>query len=238
MPRPPLTVVVVTALALGFGTVGCGAEKKDAQATPTSLQDCRDQWHDVAESIVGLDEDNDPSALASRWTSVLATVDYYENTDTAKGCQENVEAQVKAITLLRQFSDKLRAYDMAYQVARAAASIDLYLHDPLPAPARNENGKLIQPPTQAAVTAAFQTLTEQAPSANTELQPGWAQLASVELTDAEAVTAALKDLDFLAQDSPSWRQCEQALQIVTAAISAQEGTVASPTASATATPTS
>jgi hypothetical protein len=33
----------------------------------------------------------------------------------------------------------------------------------------------------------------------------------------------MQDLDFLAQDSPHWRQCEEALQVLVAAVRAQEG---------------
>lgn len=224
------------ALAVSMGISACGADKTPAKTPSSALEECHDQWAEVAESIVGLDEDPNPSALATRWTSVVATVDYYRNTETAKDCQTQVESQVKAITLLRQFSDRLHPYDMAYQLARVNASIDLYLHEPLPTPARNENGKLVKPPTKAAVTAAITTLTAQASKANSELQPGWGQLASVELTDPAAVKTALDDLDFLAQDSPSWRQCQAALQVVVAAVQAQEGTVGGPASSPTATP--
>jgi hypothetical protein len=80
------------------------------------------------------------------------------------------------------------------------------------------------------VTAAIATLTNDAASANTELQPGWEQTTSVDLTDVAALTKTMQDLDFLAQDSPHWRRCEEALQVLVAAIRAQEG------ASAPATP--
>ncbi|RNL65104.1 hypothetical protein EFK50_03795 [Nocardioides marmoriginsengisoli] len=225
MPRPPLVAASALALALTFGVGACSADEDPPQAKTSALEQCHDQWGEVAESVVGLDTDPNPSALASRWTSVVATVDYYRNTKTAKDCETQVESQVKAITLLRQFSEKLRPYDMAYQLDRVSASIDLYLHEPLPKPARNENGKLVKPPTKAVVTAAIGTLTAHATNANGELQPGWGQLASVELTDATAVKTALDDLDFLAQDSPSWRQCEAALQVLVAAVRAQEGSV-------------
>lgn len=228
MPRHRIAAVLVTALALTLGATACGGQKPAPSATSTLLADCRNQWHDVAETVVGLDEDTNPSALATRWNSVVATIDYYENTTTEKDCQTNIETQVKANSLLRSFSEKLRPYDMAYQLTRVSAAADLYVHDPLPSASRNENnGKLIKPPAKAAVATALATLTTDAVTANTELQPAWDQLASVELTDEAAVTAALGDLDSLAQDSPAWGRCEQALQVLVAAITAQEGALGS-----------
>ena len=197
-----------------------------------ALEQCRAQWRDVGDSVVGMDEDTNPSALASRWTSVIATVDYYRTADSARHCQTAVETQLKAVTALRQFSEKLRPYDMTYQLGQVRAAIDLYLNDPLPAPVRGENGKRVAPPGKAAVTAAMKTLGDNAAEANAELQPGWTQTSSVDLTDVDALTKTMKDLDFLAQDSPHWRACEAALQVLVAAIRAQEGLSGSATPSA------
>jgi hypothetical protein len=174
-----------------------------------------------------MDEDPNPSALADRWNSVIATVQYYRNVDTAKDCQQLVETQLKAVTSLRQFSEKLRPYDMTYQLSQVRAAIDLYLNDPLPKPARDENHKRVLPPTKTEVSAAMQTLTDNAAKANAELQPGWEQTKSVDLTDVTALTKTMHDLDFLAQDSPHWRSCEEALQVLVSAIRFQEGLVAS-----------
>ena len=197
-----------------------------------ALEQCRAQWRDVGDSVLGMDEDADPSALASRWTSVIATVDYYRTVDTAKHCQTAIETQLKAVTALRQFSDKLRPYDMTYQLGQVRAAIDLYLNDPLPAPVRGANGKRVAPPAKAAVRTAMKALEDNASEANTELQPGWAQTSSVDLTDVTALTKTMQDLDFLAQDSPHWRACEQALKVLVAAIRAQEGLSGSATPSA------
>jgi hypothetical protein len=172
-----------------------------------------------------MDQDPNPSALADRWNTIIATVDYYRTTDSAKNCQSTIENQLKAVTSLRQFSEKLRPYDMAYQLAQVRAAVDLYLNDELPAPVRDSNHKLVKPPTKAAVTSAMQTLTANAAQANTELEPGWEQTKSVDLTDVTALTTTMQDLDFLAQDSPHWRQCEEALQVLVAAIRFQEGLV-------------
>ena len=75
MARHHVAVVLVAALALSFGATSCGGKKAAGTAASTSLEDCRSQWHDVAESVVGLDQDDNPSALASRWNSVVATIE-------------------------------------------------------------------------------------------------------------------------------------------------------------------
>lgn len=242
MPRPPkwARAVRTTLLAatLAAALVACGQASGTPAATKSesALKDCRAQWRQVGDSVVGMDQDPNPSALADRWNSVIATVDYYENTDTAKDCQARIEAQLKAVTALRQFSDKLRPYDMAYQLDQLQASIDLYLHDPLPAPVKGDSGKPVAPPDKAAVQAAMQALTDNAEQANTELQPAWAQTESVDLTDVDALTTTMQDLDSLAQESPHWRTCEQALQVLVAAVRAQEGLSGSGSVTPSATP--
>jgi hypothetical protein len=240
-PSWRVALPVLLAVALAVGPTGCGGDTKTrAEAkSERAIKDCRAQWSDVGESVVGMDQDPNPSALAERWNSVIATVDYYKTSASAKNCQANVETQLKAVTALRQFSDKLHPYDMAYQLDQVRAAIDLYLNDPLPAPARDENHKRVKPPTKAAVTAAMQTLTDNAAQANAELQPGWEQTKSVDLTDVNALTSTMQDLDFLAQDSPHWRQCEEALQVLVLAIRFQEGLIGqpgAPAASQSATP--
>lgn len=211
------------------GLAGCGHQAKpDASAkAERALKACRAQWAEVGDSILGLDQDTNPSALSDRWNTVIATVDYYEHTDTARDCQKQVESQIKAVTSLRQFSDKLHPYDMTYQLDQVRAGVDLYLGDPLPDPVRGAHHKLVRPPAKPAVTQAMQTLTDNAELANQELEPGWEQTKSVDLTDVAALTKTMQDLDFLAQDSPHWRQCEDALQVLVAAIRFQEGLVES-----------
>lgn len=244
MPRPPKwarAVVSATLVAtLAVALVACGESPSSSAAAKSqrALEECRAQWRDVGDSVLGMDQDSHPSALADRWNSVIATVEYYKTTDTAKDCQSRIEAQLKAVTALRQFSEKLRPYDMTYQLDQVRAAIDLYLNDPLPAAARDDRGRTVQPPTKAAVTAAMKTLSENAEQANVELQPGWAQTSSVDLTDVAALTTTMHDLDFLAQDSPHWRACEEALQVLVAAIRAQEGLAGSSAVTPSAAPTS
>lgn len=215
------------ALALGLAVVlaACGSDS-DTRTDPSAeraVEECRAQWEEVGETVIGMEQDSHPSALSERWNTVIATVEYYKTVDTAENCESLVEAQLKTVSALRQLSDQLRPYDMTYQLSQARAAIDLYLHEPLPEPARNENGRLVKPPTKAAVTAAMQVLTAEAEQANAELAPGWEQARSVDLTDVTTLTKTMQDLDFLAQDSPSWRRCEEALQVLVAAIRAQEG---------------
>lgn len=230
--------VAAGTLALATALAGCGADPAPAAKPLTqTVKQCQARWRDVAESVLGLDQDTNPSALASRWTSVSATVDYYATSTSAKNCQAIIETQVRAITALREFSEKLQPYDMAYQVGRVSAAVDLYLHDPVPKSARNADGKRVKAPTHAKVSEAIQTLTDQAADANAELQPGWAQLASVSLDDADAVSSAIDDLDLLAQHGNHWARCQTALQVIVAAIRAQEGLLGTPEDQPSATPT-
>lgn len=216
---------VSVVLAVGLGGCGQGSGSTAEERAERALQACRAQWREVGESVAGMEQDPNPSALADRWNTVIATVEYYKTTDTAKDCQATIETQLKAVTSLRQFSEKLRPYDMTYQLVQVRAAIDLYLNDPLPEPVVGEDGKRIRPPTKAAVGQAMEALDANAAQANAELAPGWAQTSSVDLTDVETLTTTMQDLDFLAQDSPHWRRCEEALQVLVLAIRFQEGLV-------------
>lgn len=218
--RGPLLAAVVVA-ATGSGCAG--EEPGKARPTGQAASQCRAQWHQVGESVLGLDEETEPSTLATRWNTIVATIQYHEATATGKDCRATIDAQVEAISALRELNDQLRRYDMSYQAQQVAAAVDLYLHDPLPAPARNENGTMVRPPAKPAVRAAMETLTSFASAADAELRPGWGQLASVDLDDPTAVRAAIADLDQLAQDSVPWQRCEAALQVIVAAVRAQEG---------------
>jgi hypothetical protein len=220
-------------LTVVLAACGSSAESSADAKAERALRDCHAQWSDVGETVLGMDQDSNPSALADRWTSVIATVEYYKNSDDATDCQDRIATQVKAIAALRQFSEKLRPYDMTYQLAQVRPSIDLYLNDPLPNPVRGEDGKPVRPPAKSAVSAAMDTLTTDAAPANEELAPGWSQISSVDLDDVTALTKAVQDLDFLAQDSPHWRRCEEALQVLVAAVRAQEGITGAPTSSPT-----
>ena len=232
-------VTVAGALALVLLVAsGCNdaTDKPSHRSTPAAVKKCQDQWHDVAESVIGLDQDTNPSSLASRWTSVIATVDYYETSTSTADCQGLIENQQNAISALRNFTDRLRPYDMTYQLAQVAAAVDLYLHDPVPPPVKH-GGKSIKAPTHHAVEQAMATLTAEAADANAELQPGWEHLASLTLDDDAAVTAALDDLDALAQAGTHWTACQQALQVIVAATRAQEGLLGTPEDSASSKPT-
>lgn len=231
--RTVLAGGLVAILTAALAACGSGAASSADAKAARALRDCHAQWQDVGETVLGMDQDANPSALADRWTSVVATVEYYQNADDATDCQDRIATQLKAITALRQFSEKLRPYDMTYQLAQVKPAIDLYLNDPLPDPVRGDNGKPVRPPAKSDVSAAMQVLTENAEPANTELEPGWTQISSVDLEDVAALTKAVQDLDFLAQDSPHWRRCEEALQVLVAAVRAQEGTTGAPTSSPT-----
>ncbi|WP_183408067.1 hypothetical protein [Nocardioides pocheonensis] len=242
MPRPPkwlrAGVMAVLVASSAAALVACGASTSPTASTSAThrLADCRSQWKDVGDSVLGMDQDTNPSALADRWTSVIATVAYYRSSGSVKDCRARVDGQIKAVTALRQFSQQLRPYDMTYQLGQVEAAIDLYLHDPLPAPVRDDSGRKVEPPTKDAVSAAMKTLTDNAAQANAELEPGWQETSSVDLTDVSALTKTMQDLDFLAQDSPHWRACEEALQVLVAAIRAQEGLSGSGSTTGSTTP--
>lgn len=221
MPRRTAVVLAFAACVVS----GCGGDEEPPSASTGTRAGtaCVEQWERTADSVLGLDQASSPSGLSSRWTAVIASIDYYLNSEPPADCQDLVEAQDTEIASLRQFSEKLRPYDMSYQLEQVRPGIDLYLHDPLPVPTRNENGALVRPPTKDAVLAAFRTLTAGAGSADSDLDAGWSQMATVDLDDVDALRSAVTDLDDLAQSSSSWRECEAALQVLVAAIRAQEG---------------
>ena len=223
--RTPSSALAVVLLAAVLGLTSCGSEEpgKESDADATAAAECHQQWEEVGQSVLGLDRETTPSSLASRWTAVIASVDYYENSEPTDECLDLVEKQTKEISSLRQFSEKLRPYDMSYQLDQVRAAIDLYLHDPLPEPTRDQNGKPVRPPSKEAVVRGFRTLTAQAAVADSDLEAGWKQMSTVPLDDVEALRKAVTDLDDLAHTSEAWLQCEAALQVLVAAIRAQEG---------------
>lgn len=190
----------------------------------------------MASSVAGLDKDPDPSALADRWVTVVATVDYYEKTSKSAQCQSDIESQVKAISALREFSTRLQPYDMVYQAALVAPAVASYLSGPLPATIKPKHGKPIRPPSKAAVTAALATITAHDAAANAYLAPAWGEMASVEITDAAAVSAKLADLNQLAHESSDWTLCNNALGVIEAAIAAAKKATPQPSPSPTLTP--
>jgi hypothetical protein len=229
--------LVAALTTLGLSSVSCGASvsQPSAAATSPAQNQCHQQWREVAKSVAGLDKVIYPSALATRWVTVLATVDYYLKTNDGSGCQIDVERQIDAITQLRKFSIQLQPYDMAFQADQVSADVERYLADPLPAAVHKPHGKVIRPPTKSAVTQAISVLNAHAAAANDYLAPGWGQLASVELTDATQVSAELGDLAQLAHESQDWNLCRGALAVIAAALNAPQA--ATPSATPTSTPT-
>lgn len=214
----PATLALALALvaALTLGACGESAPAKKGDSKASDITECREQWGDVAQTVLGMDQDETPSALASRWTSVIATVDYQTQAARAKDCHANIENQVKAISALRQFSDRLRFYDITYQRRRVEPAAEIYLNDPLP------TGPGVKAPAKADVAAALEQLRAYGDAADADLAAGWGQIASVDLDDAAAVDAALKDLHQLAAESQSWRASYRALRVLKAATLAQE----------------
>jgi hypothetical protein len=216
--------LLVASLVLLAGLAACGTEKPRPEPVSQDVQDCRDQWGDVAQTILDMDGDTTPSSLSQRWSTIIAGVDYQQHNAKGPDCIDSIESQVLAICALRKFSNRLRVYDMEFQLRTIQPQAELYLHQPVPKPTTGENGRKVRPPTHAAVEQALSVLESQAAEANAELQPAWTQANAIDLGSTEEIRTAVTGLDRLAQSSPAFQQCEEALQVLVAAVRAEQGT--------------
>src|SRR4051812_23127092 len=215
-----LSVAVVVLLA------GCGDDKPTRGPDPATAA-CRGHWKDLRQQVSGHDEKTNPSALAERWNSVVATIDYYASTAKPSGCDEAIKRQKEAITALTQFEAKLAPYDMELRLGGVRKTAEAYAAGPAPSPSPTPKGKKGDkkkaepaPPTPDQVAAALKALTSQAPVATEQQGPGWQQARVVELSDSAAVTKAVKDLAFLSSESPAWRKCAAYLAQIKSALAA------------------
>lgn len=211
LPRRLGVVVAAGALAL---TTACGS---NGGKTELGSEDCREQWNDVAQSVYEMDSEQFPSALSERWSTIIAGAEYQRDFGDGKDCAKQVSATIRSIDTLRLFSNRLRAFDMEYQLNIVAPQSELYLTDDLPKPRKGK-----KPPTKRAVRQAYRLLQERAEDANQQLTPAWQQALSIDLADADQVRKAIKDLDRLAVSSPAFRDCQRALDVIVKAIKAQE----------------
>ena len=72
---------VVLALVLA----ACGSDDQsdnDDDGPSKAALACRDQWKDLGQQVRGNDAKTNPSALAARWRTISATIEYYTS---AKG---------------------------------------------------------------------------------------------------------------------------------------------------------
>lgn len=219
--RSPALPLVVLALLL-LGTVACGGGGGHEEAEPSATQACREQWGDVAETIIDMDAETHPSGLAERWSTVIANVDFQQHHASGTGCQEAIEKQLRAIDTLRQYGARLQVYDMELQLRTVRPQVEVYLDSATIRPYRDEDGRKVVPPPKPKVRTALATLAANAEAANEQLAPAWAQANAISLAKQEEVRRSVRDLDRLATSSPAFRTSEAALQVLVAAVRALE----------------
>jgi hypothetical protein len=223
--RPALVPGLLVALLLPLG--GCGSAEADETDQPSAATlSCREQWSDLEAAVEGRDSSSHPSALASRWTTILATVDYYATSARASDCGRTVSAQEKAMDDLAAFGTRLAPYDVELRLEQVQQDAGEYAAGPTPPapePGAEKKGRKRQkrtpaPPTPDAVAQSLKTLTAQAPVASQEQGPGWQQAAVADLADTAATAKTVKDLAFLSSESPAYRACSLALAQIGAAL--------------------
>ena len=219
----------VLGVALVLLLAGCGGNGPSPSDRPDNATTaCRSQWKDLGKQVRGNDEKSNPSALAERWNTIVASIDYHASSAKPSGCDEAVQQQKAAITALTSFGTKLAPYDMELRVAQIRDQAQAYADGPAPRPSPTPKGKdkkkqkkkAEAPPTPAQVAAALKALATQAPLATEQQGPGWAQARVVELSDSAAVAKAVKDLAFLSTESPAWRTCAALLTRIRTALAA------------------
>ncbi len=217
-PRPAVVACVAAVAALSL--VGCGPSEEPRAAEPTPVSEdvaeCREQWRDLGETVADKVEGKTPSTLASRWTSLVATIDYYATSAKEADCDDRLVDQRKSITTLDAFSRSLRRWDLEHQLSVVESDARTYATSPRPKAPKRKNAE--RPPRPAAVLLALRTLARQAPRASEQQRPGWQQAAATDLSDRAAVAKARKDLAFLSEESPAWRQGAAALRVIRSAL--------------------
>ena len=231
MLRPRVHVLV---LALLLAVSGCGSndenDNKVDQPSKAAVA-CRKDWKALETKVGGRDEQTHPSALAARWNTVAATIDYYATSASAKDCGTTLSRQGKAMDDLKAFGARLARYDMELRLADVKSDAEAYAagaRPPAPKASKPAKGKKkakkpARPPKPADVAAALKTLTRQAPLATEQQKAGWEQAHVAELGDARAVKKAVKDLSFLSSESSAYRICTDRLALVRKALSAKTG---------------
>jgi hypothetical protein len=231
MPPRARVGQAAAAFALALLLAACGSDEEPEGQPSQAAQECRDAWKELAAQIRGNDTRTNPSALAERWTSVAATVDYYATSATGKGCEEAIDRQEEAITALEEFGTKLAPYDMELRLEQVRDRAEAYAAGPTPSPSPSPKGEKKKqkkakqppaPPSPPTISNAVKTLVAQAPAATEQQGPGWQQARVVELTDDAAVAKAVKDLAFLSTESPAYRACRAALAQINRALAASK----------------
>jgi len=224
VPLPALVTGVLLALLLavsGCGSSGSGSDKPSKAAVA-----CRAKWKDLEPQVDGRDTKTNPSDLATRWNTIVATVEYHATSATGQDCRDTIEAQKKAMDDLTAFSAKLAPYDMELRLEQVKAAAEAYAaapRPPAPKPSPTKKGKKAKKskkpvpnpaPKPADVAAALKALTKQAPLATKQQDPAWQQARVAELSDAAAVAKSVKDLAFLSSESPAYTEARWALTTI------------------------
>lgn len=217
-------------LALVVGTTACGAQRTETEKGPDrATLDCRQQWSDLGDTLRGRDAQSTPSALADRWNSVIATIDYYADSATADDCSTTLSGQQTRIAQLEEFSARLHRFDVGYLMSDVAGLATDYLARPLPPPRRTvakaghkpATGKrkvtTVKPPSKADVRTALATLQKDADLATADMRAGWEEANSIDLSDPAQQRQTIKDLTFLAGDSAPFQASLAAIRFLRAA---------------------
>lgn len=215
--------LLAPAMVLLAGLVGCGQEAPEPRAAPTpdrAAVECRAEWRELGEELAGSDGETLPSALAPRWTNLLATVDYYTATAEKEDCESTLTEQRSAVTALRAFSVSLQRWDAEYQLERVEGPALTYSSGPRPPAPTGKGRDQARAPKPAEVARALTLLRTQAPLATQEQGPAWQQARVTDLEDPKAVAKARKDLAFLSEESAAYRKARTALTLIQRALDA------------------
>ncbi len=222
---------VLLAGGCGSGSGGPEAASADGEETSTEARDCRGEWADLGRQVDGRDRAPNPSALATRWTSIAATTDYYAVRATEEDCGSALAASRTAITDLEEFAERLAAYDMPRRLQLVYADATAYANGPSPSASplpkgagkkERKQAERRRPPAPATIGKDLATLTERAPVATEDQEPAWRQARVVDLADDAAVDKAVKDLAFLSSESAAYRACAAALGRIRTALAATD----------------
>ncbi|MCW2846756.1 MAG: hypothetical protein JWR90_730 [Marmoricola sp.] len=228
-PAVPLSSLLLALALVLSGCGGSGGEKKADEPSKAAVA-CRGEWKKLEAEIDGRDSKTNPSALASRWNNITATVEYYARSASAKDCDATLAAQQKAMDSLAAFSTKVAPWDMEQrydEVKTAAAAYAAAPRPTLPTPSTKAGKRAEKKPPKpkpnpaprpADIGTALKTLSEQAPVATQQQGPAWVQASVTELTDPAAVAKAVKDLAFLSTESAAYRTCAAALAQIKVAL--------------------
>ena len=135
MHRPSVragrAAVAGAALALLLTACGSGGGSDDEGPSKATVA-CRSDWSDLSKQVKGRDSKTNPSALAPRWNSVVATIDYYRSSAKSSGCEKALTQQKAAISALDTFGTTLAPYDMELRLVEVRDDAEAYATGPTP----------------------------------------------------------------------------------------------------------